>query len=498
MPGDGHVIQSWVPFWAAVLPLVCSIGVYTLGKRYPSLGRAAAVVVAMAGLAAVASMYPAIRAGGIIEAGFPDLLPPLGVTFRVDSLGFLYAAVTAGVWSAVVLYSSVYMRHSEHQARFFSVMILCLGGCLGVGLSGDFFTLFIFFETISLAAYVLIVHDQTPEAMKAGFKYLVMSLTGSLALFFAVIVTYDLSGTLSLGTYGTMPEKTGLSLAVFLAFMVGFGIKAGMFPLHVWLPDAHPVAPSPASALLSGLMIKAGAYGLIRVFHNVFGAHFLEAGQWPQILIVLSSVTMVLGSGVAILEDDLKRRLAYSSIGQIGYILMGIGLLTRDGLEGSIFHIFGHALAKACLFLCAGIIAYTTGIKSVSSLRGIGKRLPLTMGAFTMAALSMIGIPPFNGFVSKWLLSKGALQAGQPLLVVLLMACSMMACIYSLPIVISAFFGQPDDIMAVTNHTRQLEAPLAMLVPVVVLALGSLFFSVVPSSLPLVLSELWARNILVP
>ncbi len=500
MAQEAVVVQSWVPFWAAVIPLVASIGVYALSSRFPTLGKVVSFLVALLSLGAVATMYPLVKSGCIIEAGFPNLLPPLGMTFRVDSLGYLYASVIAGVWSLVVLYSTVYMKHSEHQPRFFAVLILNLGGCLGVALAGDWFTLFLFFEMISLAAYVLIIHEQTPEAMKAGFKYLVMSLSGSLMLFFAIIATYDLSGTLSLAHFGIMPEKTLLSFAIFVAFMIGFGIKAGMFPLHVWLPDAHPVAPSPASALLSGLMIKSGAYGIIRVFYNVYGAHFLQAGNWPLILTVLAVITMLLGSAVAILQDDLKRRLAYSSIGQIGYVLMGVSLLTRDGLEGSMFHIFGHALAKACLFLCVGIMTHTTGQKTLSGIRGIGRRLPITMGAFTMAALSMIGIPPFNGFVSKWMLSKGALESGQPLLVGVLMLCSMMACVYSLPIVITAFFAEPNDndVHNSSDRKRGLEAPAAMLVPVVLLAAGSLVFSMVPSSLPFTLCDIWVKYLPVP
>ncbi|NPV70805.1 MAG: monovalent cation/H+ antiporter subunit D family protein [Firmicutes bacterium] len=484
---------SLLPLAAVSTPTLSSVLVYAVGKRALGLGRMLTVLASALSLLPIALMYPMAARGVVLEVALPSLLPPLGVMFRVDGLGYLFSAMTSGVWCLVTIYAISYMKGALNQARFFAALLQTLGACLGVAMAGDLFTLFVFFEVLSLAAYVLIVHDQTQEAMRAGFKYLVMSVTGSLSLFFAVVSTYDVSGTLSLATRGIIPEKSGLTLTIFIAFLVGFGMKAGVFPLHVWLPDAHPIAPAPASALLSGIMIKAGAYGIIRVFHNVYGAQLVTAGWWPSLLLWASGASMVLGSGVAILQSDLKRRLAYSSIGQMGYILAGVSLASSHALAGSIFHVFGHALAKSCLFLCAGLVASKTGIKDVEAMAGVGRRMPVTMIAFTAAALSMVGIPPFNGFVSKWWLSLGAVQAGVPLLLGLYLACSMMACLYILPVVVSAFFGpEPRDRTA--ERTCGAEAPLGMLIPVAVLATGTVLFSLAPGNFALVLSRVWAEG----
>jgi len=484
---------SLLPLVAVSTPTVSGVLVYAFGKKALSAARVLTVLASALSLVPMALMYPIVTGGGILEVRLPSLLPPLGLTFRVDGLGYLFSATTSGVWCLVTVYAVSYMKGAFNQARFFAALLQTLGACLGVATAGDLFTLFVFFEVLSLAAYVLIVHDQTQEAMRAGFKYLVMSIIGSLSLFFAVVSTYDVSGTLSLESRGSIPEKSSLTLAIFIAFMVGFGMKAGVFPLHVWLPDAHPIAPAPASALLSGIMIKAGAYGIIRVFYNVYGVELITASKWPSLLMGASGASMVLGSAVAILQNDLKRRLAYSSIGQMGYILAGVSLANSHALAGSIFHVFGHALAKSCLFLCAGLVASMTGVKDVEAMAGVGRRMPVTMMAFTAAALSMIGIPPFNGFVSKWWLSLGAVRAGVPIMLGLYLACSMMACIYTLPLVVSAFFGpEPKDRRV--EHTCGFEAPLGMLVPVMVLAMGTVLFSIVPGNFVLVLSNVWAEG----
>jgi len=496
----GHdVVFSWLPVLAVVIPLVGTLVIYLVEYRSWRLRNALSAVTAAITLIVVLDMYPAIRAGKIIEANFPRIIPPLGISFRVDPLSFLLAVTTAFIWLMVTLYSLEYMSHEHHKNRYYPFLILTLSGCLGVVLTGDLFSLFVFFELMSLTAFVLVIHEETPEAMRAGFKYLIMTIVGSLALFFAIVVTYELAGTLKFSLNGFFFDTSLLSFLGFLGYIIGFGVKAGMVPLHVWLPDAHPVAPSPASALLSGLMIKTGAYGLLRVIYNVYGADLIQSMGWYNILIWASAITIFLGSAVAIVQDDIKRRLAYSSIGQMGYILLGMGLFTQSALVGDIFHIFSHAFMKSTLFLCAGAIIYKTGLRKIKDLAGIGKRMPITMGAFTIAAMAMIGIPPLNGFISKWNLSLGALQAGKPFFVFLLLVSSLMNVIYYAPIIITAFMSgdhsKDDSAAHGTDKKRKLfgEVPLAMLIPMIILALGCLVFDLFPENLPLYLATLSAR-----
>jgi len=339
-----------------------------------------------------------------------------------------------------------------------------------------------------------VVHEESVEALRAGYKYLIMTIIGGLALFFGIIITFELAGSVSLGGPALITETSSLAFFAFISFLIGFGMKAGMFPLHVWLPDAHPVAPSPASALLSGIMLKTGAYGLLRVIFHVFGLELMQQSGWMVILAVVAIITILLGSAVAITQDDLKRRLAYSSVGQMGYILLGMSIMTERALIGDIFHIFSHALMKSTLFLAAGAIILKTGKRSIRELGGMGRQMPFTMTAFTLAALAMIGIPPFNGFLSKWTLSLGALDAGLPFYVLVLLFSSLLSGLYYLPIIIAAFFGS--ELGPEHEHVKINEAPYKMLIPIAILAVTSLLFGLLPINLPFDLSRLAAKYLL--
>ncbi|MEW6523366.1 MAG: proton-conducting transporter membrane subunit [Bacillota bacterium] len=481
-------VVSWLPVVATLLPLVGTGCIYLVEGRSWQWRNGLSVATAAIAFGLVLAMYPAIAAGKVLVMEFPNILPPLGLSFRADPLGFFMAATMSLVWLMVTVYSLAYMEKEHHKKRYYPFLILTLSGSLGVVLTGDMFSLFLFFELMSLTAYVLIIHEQSHEAMKAGYKYLIMTILGSLALFFAIIAVYEISGTLIIGR-GIIGWPSPLALGAFVAFLLGFGIKAGMFPLHVWLPDAHPVAPSPASALLSGLMLKTGAYGLIRVIYNVYGISLLQRTNWMQILVWLAAITILLGSSVAILQDDIKRRLAYSSIGQMGYILLGMGLMSERALFGAVFHIFGHALMKSALFLAAGAMIHKTHRRSIADLEGIGYRMPLTLGAFTLSALAMIGIPPLVGFLSKWELSLGALDAGRPWFVVILLASSLMNGVYYFPIIIAGYFSKKSAYAdGAQAWSMADETSPVMLVPLVLLAAGTLIFAVLPNSLPYVLA----------
>lgn len=490
-------IISYLPVWAVLLPLISTIPLYFIEQKSATVRDWFAIAVAAITFGLVAAMFPTIRAGEVIFLEFPRIFPPFGISFRVDVLGYVLALISSFMWLLCIIYSKEYMCHEHACNRFYPFLLLSLGGCLGVVLTGDLFSLFLFFELMSLSSYVLIVHEETPAAMQAGYKYLMLTLVGGLALFLGIVITYELVGTVSLHNSVYFEAANGLVFTAFMAYLVGFGMKMGIFPLHVWLPDAHPVAPSPASALLSGIMLKTGAYGLLRVVYQLFGIELLQSVGWHHILLVLAGITIFLGSAVAIAQTDLKRRLAYSSVGQMGYVLLGIALLNENALVGGIFHIFSHAIMKSTLFMAAGIIILKTGKRKISDLKGIGKEMPITMGCFTLAALAMIGIPPLNGYISKIFLSMGALESGQSVYVLLLILSSLMNGVYYLPIIVAAFFGKEEGDHTETKYCPPFkEASSVMLIPILILAFSTVIFGLMPSNFALELSELAAKMLL--
>lgn len=490
-----ETLTSFLPVWVVLFPVVMTFVIYYTGQKSEKMRNALSVATAVVTFMSVLAMYPVVMGGKIIEYRLFQLLPNLQVSFRVDILGFSLAVLSSFVWMLVSIYSIDYMSHDHGGNRYYPVLIFTLASCMGIFLAGDLFTLFVFFEAMSLISYVLVVHEETVDAMKAGYKYLIMTIIGGLALFFGIIITFELGGSVTLGSSAPLiQEVSSLAFFAFISFLIGFGMKAGMFPLHVWLPDAHPVAPSPASALLSGIMLKTGAYGMLRVIFHVFGLKMYVESGWTVIMAVVAIITILLGSAVALTQEDLKRRLAYSSIGQMGYILLGMSILNERALMGNIFHIFSHAFMKSTLFLAAGAIIVKTGKRKIRDLGGIGRQMPFTMFAFTLAALAMIGIPPFNGFLSKWTLALGAMDAGLPFYVLVLLVSSLLNGLYYLPIIIAAFFG------AESGHEHDLvkvnEAPYKMLIPVAILAVSCLLFGLLPTNLPFDLSRVTAEFLL--
>jgi multicomponent Na+:H+ antiporter subunit D len=484
-------VTDFLPVWIVAFPLVMTFVILAVQQYSEKLRNVLSVAAAAVSFLSVAALYPFIAGGEIIQLQLFSLLPNLSVSFRVDILSFSLALLASFVWLLVTVYSLEYMRHEHGCNRYYPVLIATLAGCIGIFLAGDFFTLFIFFELMSLISYVLVVHEETMEALRAGYKYLIMTIIGGLALFFGIVITFELGGSVSLNGPLLIREPSPLALLAFIAYLIGFGMKAGMFPLHVWLPDAHPVAPSPASALLSGVMLKTGAYGLLRVVFHVFGGKMLLEAGWTTLLAALAIITILLGSAVALTQEDLKRRLAYSSIGQMGYILLGMTVINEKALLGDVFHIFSHAFMKSTLFLAAGAIILKTGKRKIKALSGVGRQMPFTLFAFSLAAISMMGIPPLSGFLSKWALSLGALDAGKPYYVVVLLISSLLNGLYYLPIIISVFFGRAEE----EGHgpARINEAPPKMLVPVALLALTTFLFGILPWNVPFDLSQMTAK-----
>lgn len=435
-------------------------------------------------------LFPYLSEVNVAVLRFSRILPPFGLSFRIDWLSVILVTIASAIWLLVTIYSFDYLKPSHHINRYHSFTLISYGSILGTLLAGDLLTLFLFFELLSFASYGLVIHEGDEKAMRAGFLYLIMTIGGGLAILFGVLAVYFLTGSVTMTAEGFLADSSILSLLAFLGFLIGFGMKAGMFPLHVWLPEAHPVAPSPASALLSGIMLKVGAFGLLRIIFNVYQYRFLAEIGWIKILLYGAILTILLGSVFAIMQKNLKRRLAYSSVAQMGYILLGMGLLSEQAMIGDVFHIFTHAIMKSCLFLVSGSMILLTGKTDVDDFKGIGKRMPISMACFTMASLSMIGIPPFNGFLSKWFLGLGALQVNQPMCAVVLLISSLLNAVYYLPIVINAFF-RPEE----HDFSRVTEPSLTMLVPVVILAIATVLFDIIPVNVLLELSEVTAATL---
>ena len=379
-----------------------------------------------------------------------------------DVLGRLFSGLICGIWLAVAVFAFEYMDHEGHRERFFGFYLMTLGAMMGVCFAGNLVTLYLFYEMMTLLSVPLVLHIGTRKALGAAYRYLGFSVAGAglglLGLFvLQEYCTTDLftpGGVLDLVRAG---EDRELLLLVFFVMAVGFGCKAGMFPLHAWLPIAHPVAPAPASAVLSGLITKMGILALIRVVYYLFGWPFLESTWAQTAVLVLSLITVFMGSSLALREDTLKKRLAYSTVSQVSYVIFGLMLFHPAALEGALFQAVFHAIAKNALFMATGAIIYQTHLTQVSQLRGIGGPYSITMWCFTLASLSLVGIPPTGGFISKWFLAEGALAAKDgPLAywgIAVLMVSALLTAGYLLPIVVRAFFpGKEFDQQSVVRQ----------------------------------------------
>ena len=375
------------------------------------------------------------------------------LVLQADALGRLFSLLICAVWLAVAVFAFEYMNHEGHRERFFGFYLMTLGAMMGVCFAGNLVTLYLFYEMMTLLSVPLVLHIGTRKALDAAYRYLGFSVAGAglglLGLFvlqgYCTTDLFTPGGVLDALRAGGDRE---LLLLVFFVMAIGFGCKAGMFPLHAWLPIAHPVAPAPASAVLSGLITKMGVLALIRVAYYLFGWSFLD-GSWAQAaVLVLSLITVFMGSSLALREDTLKKRLAYSTVSQVSYVIFGLMLFHPLALEGAIYQAVFHAIAKNALFMATGAIIYQTHLTQVSQLRGIGGPYSITMWCFTLASLSLVGIPPTGGFVSKWFLAEGALAAETgPMAfwgIGVLMVSALLTAGYLLPIVVRAYFPGKD------------------------------------------------------
>jgi len=418
-----------------------------------------------------------------------ELMKGIPIVFKLDALGKLFVAVVAVMWIAAGLFSFLYMEHEQNERRYFGFYLLVFGVLIGLGCSGNLITMYAFYEFMTLASFPMVVHNQSREAVMAALKYLFYSFFGAYMALFGVFFLCKYTTSLTFTPGGTLDMRlaagqTGLLLLVAFLMIVGFGVKAGMFPMHAWLPTAHPVAPAPASAVLSGIIVKGGVLAILRTVFYLFGANFIR-GTWVQYaFLILALLTIFMGSMLAFGENVLKKRLAYSTVSQLSYILLGIAFLEPTALAGSLLHVVVHAIVKCTLFLGAGAIIYKTGITTVDGLNGIGKKMPVTIWCFTVVSLGLIGIPPTGGFISKWYLATGALHSQTGIFCylgpVILLISALLTAGYLLPITISGFFpGEGFDY----ENTKKCEAGGLMVGSMVVLAVLSVLVGMFPNML---------------
>ena len=465
------------PAAAVLIPLLGALLIVLAGRR-PKLREGVTLTSSLLLAGAVLALMPEVVAGARPSVEVFEFLPGVPLKFTAEPLGMLFAAVASLLWPVNSLYSIGYMRANReaHQTRYYACFAVALTGAMGVALAGNLATLFIFYELLTLSTYPLVTHEGTPEAMRAGRLYLGFLLFTSIGLFlFAILWTWQLTGTLEFRPGGILAGHVeGFSLAMLL-FLYMFGIgKAALMPVHRWLPAAM-VAPTPVSALLHAVaVVKAGVFTVLKVVVYVFGIDFLAATAAAEWLVWVAAATLLLASLVALTRNNLKARLAYSTISQLAYVVLGAALATSMSVIGGGLQIAMHACGKITLFFCAGAIYTATHKTEVSQLDGLGRRMPFTFGAFLIGALSVIGLPPLGGMWSKWFLILGAADAGQRLMIGVLMISSLLNVAYLMPIVARGFFrplqGTPDG-----ERAQVREAPLLCVLPPCLTALGCVF-----------------------
>jgi len=421
-----------------------------------------------------------------------NLTQNLPIYFKIDEISILFATVVTIVWLAAGFFSFEYMKHESNEKRYFGFYLCVLGVLIGLCFAGNLITFYLLYEMMTLLSLPLVLHNQSHEAIMAGLKYLLYSLVGAYLGLFGLYMIYHYGTSLEFTPGGVLDpaliagHEPWLLVVAFL-MIIGFGVKAGMFPMHAWLPTAHPVAPAPASAALSAIIVKAGVLAIIRVVFYLFGTEFLR-GTWVQTAwMTLTLITVFMGSMLAYREKILKKRLAYSTVSQLSYILFGLAVMNETAMEGALLHVTAHAFIKCVLFLVAGAIIYQTGVTRADELRGIGKKMPLTIWCYTIVSLGLIGIPPTGGFISKWFLATGALEAADSgigvfswLGPVVLLVSALLTAGYLLPITMQGFFpGKDFDY----EHLEKKEPSVWMWAPILVLTVLSVLVGIMPTGL---------------
>lgn len=479
------MIQSNLIPLVVVVPLIAAFIILLIGAKHTAYARISAI--ATTGILVVLTSLLAYQVAKFDQVVyyFGGWLPPFGIEFLIDRITAFFLLVVAGISFLCVLFGSGVL-HKEIKERvlshYYALFLILVASLLGIAGSNDIFNIFVFLEISAVSAAALVAVNGNKLAMEATVKYLILSTLGSGTMLLAIANLYLVTGHLNLSFIGqalaVAYQDYPLNILATLGLLiVGITVKAALYPLHVWLPDAHGSAPTTSSAVLSGLVVKVYIIVFIKMIFRVFPIDFIAAVPISFSLLFMSTLGIFMGSILAIRQTDIKKMLAYSTVAQIGYIFLGIGILTINGVTGALLHILNHATMKAMLFLSAGMLIKLTGKRQIKELAGIGRVYPLPMIAFSLGALAMVGIPPLNGFVSKWYLGLGALDAGRPFFVIVILVSSFLNGLYYLPVVISAFFGED------ANVTEVQKISIGPKVALIALSIATVFFGLF-SSLP--------------
>ena len=425
----------------------------------------------------VAVLILGVAAGERYEFGF-DILPGVQLVLRVDALSLLFAALSAVLWFVTTVYAIGYLEGSPHRSRFFGFFSICVSATIGIALAGNLLTFVIFYELLTLSTYPLVVHRGTAESRRAGRVYLAYTISGGSVLLLATVWFSTLVGPVDFTAAGVLAGRDDLDpatlIVIFYLFVVGLGVKAALVPLHGWLPVAM-VAPAPVSALLHAVaVVKAGAFGIIRVVYDVYGVEFARDLGVLEPLAAVAALTIIYGSVRALYQKEVKPRLAYSTISQVSYIVLGVAIAGPVATIGGVAHLVHQGLMKITLFFCAGNLAETLGIHRIEQMDGVGRRMPLTMFAFTLGALGMIGVPPLAGFISKWYLGIGSAAVGDYWVIGVLLASTVLNAAYFLPLIYAAWFRPPRAPWPAERHRGRYETAVMLLMPALLTATLSL------------------------
>ncbi len=488
--------ESWMPLSVVLSSFIVALLIFPLSEEKAKTRMILNMAGALFKLALVIAMLWGVYNGYHFETRIA-MLPGLDFVLRADALSMLFVTLSAGLWLLTTVYAIGYLEDSPHRSRFFGFFSLCVTATVGVALSGNLLTFLVFYELLTLATYPLIVHRGTEAARKAGRTYLVYTLSGGAMLLLGTIWLYTITGTLEFtpqGFVSALDSSYHPSLIIiFVLLMIGLGVKAALIPFHGWLPQSM-VAPAPVSALLHAVaVVKAGAFGIIRVLYDVFGIEFSATLGVTLPLAIIAGVTVIYGSTRALFQDDLKRRLAFSTVSQVSYIILGVAIVGPVATIGGMVHLVHQGVMKITLFFCAGNFAETLGIHKISEMNGVGKRMPWTMAAFTIGAFGMIGAPPLAGFISKWYLGVGALEAGQGWVIYILVGSSLLNAAYFLPILYAAWFKPQIGKWPAERKFGSFETALALLAPPVITAILAVLLGLLAST-PFSPLE-WARFI---
>lgn len=477
-------IDNWIPLLVVASSLIPGLLIFALAESRVRLRTTLNLAGALLKLALVATMLWGVAQGHQYQVQLA-FLPGLELGLRVGPLALLFLTLSSLLWLVTTIYAIGYLEGSPHRSRFFGFFSLCVTATVGIAMAADLLTFLLFYELLTLATYPLVVHRGTEVARRAGLVYLAFTIGGGALMLLGIVWLYTLAGSLEFRPGGFVAgldqtHRTSLIL-IFVLLIAGLGVKAALIPLHAWLPRAM-VAPAPVSALLHAVaVVKAGAFGIMRVVYEVFGVELAADLGVTGPLALLAAATILYGSARALFQDDLKRRLAFSTVSQVAYIVLGVAIASPIATVGGLVHLVHQGLMKITLFFCAGNLAETLGIHRVSEMSGVARRMPWTLVAFTVAAFGMIGVPPVAGFITKWYLGLGALEAGQHWVLLVLALSSLLNAAYFLPILHAAWFREPPSTWPEERVFGRRETARALLWPPLITAAAALLAGLLAS-----------------